>query len=231
MSAQLLALVMCFAGVFCLTPLGIYLLWLTAVNRRPRPTALAAGWDFIALIGGLIGFLVCGGLILLTALQSNARYWMRGNLEQLRESWRTEQKAWLAIAALYILALALGIIVTMLRKRRTLSVYNVELESLLETVDAVVKQQAPQALRRGYDWAGLVEITPFIGMGHAEVRIVAEDSKTAQELDLNLRRNLPHARPAPVTPAGWLSTAALFCCVGSICSLGLVLLYAFYFSR
>lgn len=231
MSAQLLALVLCFAGVFCLTPLGIYLLWLTAVNRRPRPTAIAAAWDFIALIGGLIGFLICGGLILLTALQSNARYWMRGNLEQLRESWRAEQKVWLAIAAVYVVSLALAILVTMLRKRRTLSVYNVELESLLETVDAVVKQESPEAQRRGYDWTGLVAITPFIGMGHAEVRIVADDPKTAQELDLNLRRNLPQALPAPVTPAGWLSTAALFCCVGSICSLGLVLLYAFYFSR
>lgn len=229
MSASLLALSLCFAGVFCLTPLAIYLLWLTGVNKRPMPTVLAASWDFIALVGGLSGFLLFGGLIFLTAAQSNFRYWTRGNFEQVRLAWGQEKGAWLSLAIVYVVAVVLAVAVTAYRKRRTLAVYNVELESLLETVDGEVKQLAPDIVRRGYAWPGVCELTPFIGLGHAEIAVA--DADRQNDLDLRLRRQLPHALPAPRSPAPWLSTAALGCSIGSVCSLVLVMLYLYVFNR
>src|SRR5262245_15833948 len=84
------AFAMVFAGVFCLTPLAMYLLWLAAVNRRDRPTVVSGVWDFIALVAGLSGFLIFGAPIAVLALQSNARYGLRGNFEQLRTAWNQE---------------------------------------------------------------------------------------------------------------------------------------------
>jgi hypothetical protein len=228
-SASLLALSLCFAGVFCLTPLAIYLLWLTGVNKRPKPTVLSASWDFVALVGGLSGFLLFGGLIFLTAAQSNFRYWTRGNFEQVRLAWGQEKGMWLLLAVAYLLVVITAVAITIYRKRRTLTVYNIELESLLETVDGEIKSIAPDVGRRGYAWPGVCELKPFVGLGHAE--IILPEPTVQTELELRLRRQLPHALPSPHSPAAWLSTAALGCSIGSVCSLVLVMLYLYVFSR
>src|SRR6476661_8012817 len=88
-------LVLCLAGVFCLAPLAIYFLWLAFVTRRDQPTVISGPWDFVGLVAGLSGFILFGGGLVLSLVQSNFRYWMRGNFESLRAAWGQEKVTWI----------------------------------------------------------------------------------------------------------------------------------------
>src|SRR6187402_3974874 len=103
-------LVLCIAAVFCLVPLSIYLQWLALITRRDRPTVLSGQWDFVGLAAGLSGFVLFGGGLVLSLVQSNFRYWMRGNFESLRAAWGQEKVTWSLLALLYI-AIVVGWIV------------------------------------------------------------------------------------------------------------------------
>ena len=229
MSAPILAFAMCFAGVFCLTPLSAYLLWLAGVNRRPTPTVVSGKSDFMALIAGLAGFLIFGGILVVTAVQSNARYWTRGNFEQLRTAWQQEKWIWLGIACGYIALVIVAVVIGYLRRTRVLSVYAVDPEGVIATVDTELAQFSPTTKRTGYSWGDLVRIVPFNGMGHVNVCITAPVPSQANELDRLLRATLPHSMPAMRTSAGWFHSAAVCCAIGAMCSLVLVFLYLWIF--
>jgi hypothetical protein len=224
-SAPILALALCFAGVFCLTPLAFYLLWLAGVNRRPRPTVISGPADFLALVGGLSGFLVFGLVIFVTVVQSNTRYGLRGNGAQLRELWDREKGYWLATAGAYVGFVVASVVVGYARRGRTLSVYGVDPDGATAVIDAEVAELNPTWKRVGYRWGDAVRVDPNRGMGHATVAITAADAGMAGELDRRLRRALADATPAAATPAGWFQSAAFACTVGAVCSLGLVLIY------
>jgi hypothetical protein len=225
LSAPILALALCFAGVFCLTPLAVYLLWLAGVNRRPRPTVVSGPADFLALVGGLSGFLLFGLVIFVTVVQSNTRYGLRGNGAQLRELWDREKGYWLATAGAYVGAVASAVIVGYARRGRTLSVYGIDSDAALAAIDHELSEIKATAKRIGYRWGDVLRLDPNRGLGHATVAITTPDAATADELDRRLRRVLPLAMPAATTPAGWFQTAALGCSIGAVCSLGLVLVY------
>src|SRR5262245_54900401 len=119
-------LVICLAGVFCLAPLALYLLWLATVTRRERPTLVSGQWDFVGLVLGLSGFVLFGGGLVLSLFQSNFRYWMRGNFESLRAAWGQEKVTWVLLALLYLIAVTGWIVLTLAARRRSLVVYNVD---------------------------------------------------------------------------------------------------------
>jgi hypothetical protein len=133
-------LVVCFTGLFCLTPLAVYLLWLALLNRRDRPTVVAGPWDFAALLCGLSGFVLFGGGLLLSLLQSNVRFWMRGNFEALREAWGQEQTTWALIVVAYLLVVVGGAALALVSRVRTLVVYNVDPEQLEVTLAELFDQ-------------------------------------------------------------------------------------------
>ena len=119
-------LVFCLGAVFSLAPLAIYLLWLATLNRRLHPTVLAGGWDFAALLGGLAGFILFGGGLFLSLLQSNARILFRGNVEAMRDAWGQENVTWVVTVAVYLLIVVGSVLLTLASRRRTLVVYNVD---------------------------------------------------------------------------------------------------------
>ena len=225
MTDPIKALALCFAGVFCLTPLAIYLLWLAAVNRRARPTAVSGTWDFIALVAGLSGFLLLGAPIAITALQSNARYWSRSNFEQLRSTWNQEKVTWLLVAGGYVALVITAISVGTMRRKKSLAVYAVDHKGLARAINDEVAATFGTVSQAGYSWEPHVRLEPFAGMGHAIVRIVTPDAAKAVEFERRLRDAIPLVAPAVRTPAAWIQIAAVGCAIGAICSLGLVIIY------
>lgn len=225
LSAPILALALCFAGVFCLSPLAVYLLWLAAVNRRPRPTVVSGPSDFLALVGGLSGFLIFGLLIFVTVMQSNTRYGFRGNGAQLRELWDREKVYWLVTAGAYIGVVGAGVTVGYVRRGRSLSVYGVDPDGVIAVIDTEMSDYDPPLKRTGYRWGDAIRMDPYPGLGHATVTVTTADASLVGEFDRRLRRALPLAAPSATTPAAWFHTAALGCSIGAVCSLGLVLVY------
>ena len=112
--------------------------------------------DFLALVGGLSGFLLFGLLIFVTVVQSNTRYGLRGNGAQLRELWDREKGYWLATAGAYVGMVAAAVIVGYARRGRTLSVYGVDPDGTLAVIDGevawVAGYGATRSRRRAFDY-------------------------------------------------------------------------------
>jgi hypothetical protein len=204
--------VTCVAGVVCLAPMGVYLLWLASVNRRSHPTVIAGAWDFAALLLGLSGFILFGGGLLLTLLQSNIRYWMRGNFQAVRDAWGQEQVTWSVIAGLYLLVVVGGAVLVLLARRRTLVVYNTDPAEFEDVVTEVFDQLGQPVERRGNLWVGsgpLFELEPFANGRTVTLRWLADDLPFFQEADRQLRLAASAAVSSGHNPsARWLMTGA-----------------------
>ena len=112
------------AAIACFGPLALYLCWLATLNRRPKPTVVAGGWDFAFLLAGLSGFLLVGGVLLMDA---TTRYLIRGNFAELLDGWHKFRVTWLMIAVGYAF-IVLGLAsLTLARRAKWLSVYNINL--------------------------------------------------------------------------------------------------------
>jgi hypothetical protein len=118
----------------CLMPLAIYLLFLAYLNQRQRPTMLSGPWDYACVLLGLSGFILLGGPVLLSTLDSAWRsYWFRGNFAHVKAVWAANNVLWSSIAASYIALLVIGVSLFMFLRRRVTVIYNVD-ASLLEDV-------------------------------------------------------------------------------------------------
>jgi hypothetical protein len=206
------ALVVCLAGIFCLAPLALYLLWLAVLNKKRRPTVVPGGWDFAALCGGLSGFVLFGGGLVLTLLQSNARYLFRGNFESLRAAWGQEQLAWLAVAAGYLVVVVGGGLLTLSLRRRSLVVYNVEPGAFEGAVAEVFDHLGRPVRRTGNRWAGpgpLFDLEPFPAGKCVSLRWLSDDDRLFEEVARNLRPAVADLAPAENETARWLTSAAV----------------------
>ncbi|MCE9566022.1 MAG: hypothetical protein K8U57_28710 [Planctomycetes bacterium] len=223
-------LVICIANVFCLAPLSIYLFYLAILARRDRPTVISGPWDFAGLTVGLSGFFVFGGGIVLSLLQSNFRYWLRGNLEAFRAAWGSEKTAWMVISTVYFLGIVCGIALTLAARRRSLVVYNIEPIDFESAIVDVFEQLGRPLERRGNLWAAgvpLFELDSFEGGRTVTLRWVAEDLVLFQEAERLLRqaaRNLA-AHENPVSP--WLTACAGGAGFWAAGSFALLLVYFF----
>jgi hypothetical protein len=221
-------LVVCLAGVFCLAPLSVYLLWLALVNRRSRPTVVAGRWDFAALLLGLSGFFVYGGGLLLSLLQSNVRYWMRGNFEALRDAWGQEKVAWSLVVFAYLLLVVGGSALALLSRRRTLVVYNVEPGPFETTLAEVFEQIGRPAERRGNVWVvgvPVCELEPFAGGRTVTLRWIAADLPLFQEVERHLRAAVGGLPTSESQTARWLMSSALGTAVVAIACTVLLVVY------
>lgn len=218
-------LVVCLTGVFCLSPLVFYLLWLALLNRRDRPTVVAGRWDFAALLCGLSGFILFGGGLLLSLLQSNVRFWMRGNFEALREAWGQEQTSWTLIVLAYLVFVVGGAVLTLLSRRRTLVVYNVDPGQFEIMLAELFDQMGRPIERRGNLWVGgvpLFEVEPFAAGRIVTLRWVSDDPQLFQEVERQVREAVPALPGKDCTSARWFTTAAVGC--GVIAGFCLILL-------
>ena len=206
------ALVVCLAGIFCLAPLALYLLWLSVLNRKRRPTVVPGGWDFAALCGGLSGFVLFGGGLVLSLLQSNVRYIFRGNMEGLRAAWGQEQFAWLAVAGGYLFVVVGGGLLTLALRRRSLVVYNVEPGAFEAAVAEVFDHLGRAVTRKGNLWSSpdpLFELDPFPAGKSVSLRWLGADDRLFEEVARNLRPAVADLAPADNPTARWLTSSAV----------------------
>jgi hypothetical protein len=213
--------VLCLAGVTCLTPLGLYLLWLYTLGRRPRPTVVPGGWDFTALACGLGGFLLFGGGLLLALVRSNVRFGVRGNFEALRDAWAEERLTWGLVTLAYLVVVLGGVVAAGLTRRRSLVVYNVEPDLAEAALADLFDQLGRPVERRGNLWVAgtpLFELEPFAAGRTVTLRWLADDRRLFEEVARHLRQALPPTdRDNPAAP--WLMTGAVLCGVAvAFCS-------------
>lgn len=209
-------LVVCLAVVFCLVPLAGYLLTLTVIVRRDRPTVVAGVWDFVGLLIGLSGFILFGGTILLSLVQSNFRFWTRGNFEAMRAAWGQEQTSWTFVAIGYLLLVVGGVYLTLASRRRTLVIYNVEPERFEAALTEAFDQLGRPIERRGNQWMSgypICELDAFATGKTVTLRWLAEDRHLFQDVERHLRDAMKMIASRD-NPAGrWLATAAGGCLV------------------
>ncbi len=225
-------LVVCLGGVFCLAPLAIYLLWLAQINRRNRPTVVSGPWDFAALVAGLSGFVIFGGGIVLTLLQSNFRHFMRGNLEAFRAAWGTDKYTWMIISAVYLLLVVGWVVVTLASRRLSLVVYNVEATEFETTATELLEHLGQPVQRKGKVWFskdGPLFALDRFDEGHTvTLRWVSQDHALFEEFERLLRESIagiaPHENPA----ARWLLATAGGTGFWAACSFGLLLVYVYH---
>lgn len=214
---------LCMGGIACLTPLTLYLFWLSAVNRRDRPTVISGVWDFVGLLAGLSGFILSGSGLFLAAVVARSRLWGGHTFEELRDSWGRERLTWAIALAVYLAAFALLVGLSLAARRRTLVAYNTDLSTAEAAVAAVLEEVGIPVKRFGNLWSNpdgrpIVEVVPFHQFRHVSIRFLDTDPRVCEELDRRLRAALA-ARPAaadnPLAP--WLSTAAVSAFVTVLC--------------
>ena len=216
----------CLCGVFCLIPLALYFWWLTHITRREHPKPIAGQWDFVGLMLGLSGFILFGGGILLTLCQSNFRYWMRGNAEAFRGAWIQERITWTLLVAFYLLVVAGIAGLTLLARRRTVVVYNVEPAAFEALLTEVFDQLGRPVERRGRLWVGgipLCEVDTFAGGRTATLRWISEDVRLFEEVDRQLRAALATQSTGDNPASRWLMAATVGTATTIGCCFGLLL--------
>jgi len=223
-------LIVCLGGVFCLTPLAAYLYTIARITRRDHPTVVSGAWDFAGVVLGLSGFIVFGGALVLSVLQSNVRYATRGNLEAFRDAWQREGHVWIVVSVSYLVVVLGVIVLTLLSRRRSLVVYNVEPAAFEATVAEVLEQVGRPAERRGNLWSSggpLFEVDRFVGGQTVTLRWVSDDVRLFQEVERLLREALRTVYPDDNVASRWLMAAAGGLGFWSACCLGLLLVYIF----
>lgn len=226
-------LAICLCGVFCLIPLGLYLLWLAQLTRREHPAPVSGAWDFAGILLALSGFIAFGGGLLLTLLQSNARYWMRGNLEGLRAAWMQERVTWGFIVFVYLLFVLCFAVVGFLVRRRNLVVYNVEPAAFEAVLTEVFHRLGRTVERQGNLWksdAVLFELDGFEAGRTVTLRWVSPDLRLYEEVMRQVRAAIA-AHPTEDNPASrWIMAVAVGCWSAAAACFGL-LLYALWLAR
>jgi len=214
---------LCVGAIACLTPLALYLCWLSHVNRRDRVTVVSGAWDFVALLAGLSGFILCGSGLFLTAVITRSRLWGGGTFEEIRASWGHEYGVWVVALIAYLAALGIAVGVTLVNRRRTLAAYNCDLAAAEDALAAVFADLGLPVKRLGNLWSdpdgrAVVEIIPFHQFRHVSFRFREETGpRLSEEIDRRLRAALP-ARAAADNPLGqWVTTAAVSSLLTVLC--------------
>ena len=199
---------------------------------------LTGAWDFTCVLLGLSGFILIGGPILLSILDTEwRRYWFGGEFKRIREVWDANRAIWTAITAGYWLLLLGGTILFVRARRHVTAIYNLDPASLEETIIGVLesvglgwqrvlggfvigqrKKQSPHSEnasdggRSKIVLAGetaFVQIDTFPALRHASLRWRDYDVRLRKQVETELDRALV-AGESPENPAsGWFMTAAV----------------------
>ena len=221
-------LVLCLAGVLSLAPLAVYFLWLAFVTRRERPTVISGQWDFVGLATGLSGFILFGGGVVLSLVQSNFRYWMRGNFESLRAAWGQEKVTWLLLASLYLMLVIGWIAMVLAARRRSLVIYNIEPTTFEAMLAEIFEQVNRPAERRGNMWLSgvpLCELDRFVGGRTVTLRWLSDDRLLFQQVERLIREATRTVSTDENPATRWLMASSVGTGLSAVSCFG-VLIYA-----
>jgi hypothetical protein len=229
-STQLITV--CFAALCCIMPVTFYLCWLASVNKKLHPTVVSGKWDFVLVLAALSGFLLVGGALLLTLVQSDTRFILRGNFGQLREGWGQNAVAWLLVAVGYLMLVVGTAALTLTNRSRWLSVYNVDATNAERVIDSALElSQIQNVIRYGNRWAngpGILEMVPFHGMSHVTIRMLSLSPVTRAEIEKQLRAELSTSSTPENGSAAWIGTLAGAGVLLNVCLVGLALFVLFF---
>jgi hypothetical protein len=218
----------CFAGLFCLAPVSFYLCWLAGVNRREKPTVVSGTWDFAAVLLALAGFLVVGGVLLLSLVSNNGQLFTGGNVDRLRVVFEEQWVTWLMILIGYAALIGVAATAGARGRKHWLAVYNLDADAAERVVELALERSGLTARRQGDLWADdrrLVEAKTFHGTGHTTIRVLCPHDRQREEITRHLRSELSAAETGPGPAAPWFTSAA----VGSvIVVVGFVALIAYF---
>ena len=216
-------------GILCFTPLTLYLFWLAAVNRGDRPVVVSGTWDFIGLLAGVAGFVFCAGLIL-SVTAAHANVFRRGGFADLRNAWANVQLLGAITPLAYLLLVGFSSYLTLRARRHQLAVYNIHAPAAEELIGRILAKLGFDATRTGNLWSDekpLVEIASFSIFSHSTITLHLSDLRQREELERELRSNLPRASVGE-NPAGpWLTTAAVSCFITTACCVVLTFVAAY----
>jgi hypothetical protein len=216
-------------GILCFTPLTLYLFWLASVNRGERPVVVSSAWDFVGLLAGIGGFVLCAGLIL-TVIGANANVFRRGGFADLQNAWANAQLAAALTPIGYALLVGACVYLTLRSRGRSLAVYNVHAPAAEDALARTLAKLGLDAKRTGNLWSDerpLVEVVPFPVFSHLTIKMLLRDQRLREELERELRAALPLA-PIGENPAGpWLTTAAVSCFITTLCCVVLTFVAAY----
>ncbi len=216
-------------GILCFTPLTLYLFWLGAVNRGERPVVVSGAWDFVGLLSGIGGFILCAGMMLsLTATNANA--FRRGGFAELQNAWANAQLAGAITPLAYLFLVGGGTYLTLRSRRQSLAVYNVHPPAADDAIGRALAKLGIDAKRTGNLWSDdrpLVETATFSVFSHVTIKLLLTDQRLREELERELRSTLPRVSVGE-NPAGpWLTTASVSCFITTVCCVVLTFVAAF----
>ena len=220
-------------SLLCLMPLALYLLFLASLNHRRRPTWMSGRWDFTALLLGLSGFLLLGGPLMVTLIDSTWRGMLfGGNFDRHRSAWDANSRIWSVTAVGYLLAL-IGFVVYVMNRRESVAVvYNIDLPSINGLIAraagklGLTAREVPGGWEfsrslssggldldlvqlRGQRTAGRLSVDAFDAFRNVTMRWSNCDPKVRLAIDDEIRGMCDQAESVENAAAGWLMTAAV----------------------
>jgi hypothetical protein len=207
------------AGILCLMPLTLYFFWLAAVNRRDRPTIVDGVWDFVGLLGGLSGFFVVVGFVLV-AWGTHANLLARHGLRELQNAWAAGQLTTILMPTAYVLLLAAAIASTLKGRQNSLHIYNVDEKHLERAITHLLQNLGLDAERYGRQWslgAPILEVRPFAVFSHVTVTLLASDARLRDEIERGLRQAVERLPAGENVGGQWLITAAISSFITTVC--------------
>jgi hypothetical protein len=113
--------------LICLFPLACYSLYLAFINRGRHPVLMRGTWDFAGVLLAASGFLLLGGPTILNGLYESRRLaWVLGARPFIPGLAGNDWLLWASFWVVYYAGVLGGGAFLLLRRRWTLSIYNIE---------------------------------------------------------------------------------------------------------
>ncbi len=200
------------AILVCVAPIAFYFCWLATVHRKKHPSVVNGVWDTLVVVLACAGFLVVGGLVLLGLLQNDPRLLLIGSMQDFTSVWERQWLAWLISLFGYLLLIVAGVTLTLRGRAKSVSVYHVESNQLLDAINSTFAQLdwAPGE-RVGDTWLsprGKVMMQTANGMRYSTIKI--ETTPTEQQAFFRvLRQQIEFMTSSESPVVGWCTTTAL----------------------
>jgi hypothetical protein len=228
---------LCFALLVGLSPVSFYLCWLAGVNRRDRPTVVGGVWDFASVLAALSGFLLLGGVLVLSLASSDPKLFTGGNIDRLKMVFEVQWLQWLVMLIAYAMGLGILVMLGTKGRRHWLAVYNLDADTAERAIEAALERSGLKSRREGDWWVRaepsadgrrLVIAKTFHGTAHTTIRLVCTNPRQREEIERHLRSELAAVETGPGPAAPWFSSVAVGSVILVVGLVGLIAYFVFF---